>query len=149
MRARKVNRRTFLQVAGVDLAGGLAAWMGLDDRILLGMSRSMLPVPRVIWKNQVRGDRKALDFMTDDHHRIRDFVVMELPRVGQPLSPEFIAQALDIPLARVAGVLGELERRMTFLFRNDQGAVVWAYPVTAQATPHHLTFSTGERIYAA
>jgi hypothetical protein len=92
---------------------------------------------------------RALDFMTDDHHRIRDFVVMELPRVGQPLSLEFIAQALDIPLARVTDILGDLERHMTFLFCNEQGAVVWAYPVTAQATPHHVTFSSGEQIYAA
>ena len=153
MRARRVNRRTFLQVAGVvagvGIAGSLAAQMGLDDSIFLGLSRSMLPIPRVIWKNQVRGDRNVLDFMTEDHHRIRDFVVMELPRVGKPLSPEFIAQTLNLPLARVTDILGDLERRMTFLFRNGQGAVVWAYPVTAQATPHHVTFSSGEQIYAA
>ncbi|OGO41196.1 MAG: hypothetical protein A2Z04_05735 [Chloroflexi bacterium RBG_16_57_9] len=27
--------------------------------------------------------------------------------------------------------------------------VVWAYPVTVARTPHHLTFSTGEQVYAA
>jgi hypothetical protein len=153
MRARKVNRRTFLQVAGaaasVGLVGSLAAHVGLEDSMLLGVSRCMLPVPRMIWKSQVPEDRKALDFMTEDHHRIRDFVVMELPRVGEPLSPEFIAQALDIPPAKVTDILGDLEQHMTFLFRNEQGAVVWAYPVTAQATPHHVTFSSGEQIYAA
>jgi hypothetical protein len=36
-----------------------------------------------------------------------------------------------------------------FLFRNDQGAVVWAYPVTADKTPHHMILSTGEQVYAA
>jgi hypothetical protein len=153
MRARKVNRRTFLHIAGaassVGIAGGLAARMGLDDSMLLGLSRTMLPIPRVIWKSQLPKDRKALDFMTRDHHRIRDFVVMELPRVGKPLSPELIAQALDLPLAKVTGILGDLEQHMTFLFRNEQGAVVWAYPVTAQVTPHRMTFSTGEQIYAA
>ena len=30
-----------------------------------------------------------------------------------------------------------------------QGAVTWAYPVTVDQTPHHLTFNTGEKIYAA
>jgi len=38
---------------------------------------------------------------------------------------------------------------MTFLFRNKEGEVVWAYPVTVDKTPHHLTFSTGEQLYAA
>ena len=153
MRARKVNRRTFLHIAGaassVGIVGGLAAQMGLDDNMLLGLSRTMLPIPRMIWKSQVPGDRKALDFMTQDHHRIRDFVVMELPRVGKPLSPEFIAQALDLPLAKVTDILSDLEQHMTFLFRNEQGAVVWAYPVTAAVTPHHVTFGSGEQIHAA
>jgi hypothetical protein len=153
MRARKVNRRTFLHVAGaassVGLAGGIAAQMGLGDSMLLGISRCMLPIPRMIWKSQVPEDRKALDFMTQDHHRIRDFVVVELPRVGKPLSPQFIAQALNLPLAKVTDILSDLELHMTFLFRNEQGEVVWAYPVTAEVTPHHVTFSSGEQIYAA
>jgi hypothetical protein len=153
MRARKVNRRTFLQIAGaaasVGIVGGLATQMGLDDSILLGLSHTMLPIPRMIWKSRVPEDRQALDFMTQDHHRIRDFVVMELPQVGKPLSPEFIAETLSLPLARVIGILDDLERHMTFLFRNEQGAVTWAYPVTAEATPHHVTFSSGEQIYAA
>jgi hypothetical protein len=38
---------------------------------------------------------------------------------------------------------------MTFLFRNEQGAVAWAYPVTVDRTPHYVTFSTGEQVYAA
>jgi hypothetical protein len=38
---------------------------------------------------------------------------------------------------------------MTFLFRNEHGAVEWAYPVTAARTPHRVAFSTGERINAA
>ena len=38
---------------------------------------------------------------------------------------------------------------MTFLFRNSQGAVTWAYPVTVEPTPHRVAFSTGEEVYAA
>jgi hypothetical protein len=38
---------------------------------------------------------------------------------------------------------------MTFICRNDEGMAVWAYPVTVEKTPHRLTFSTGEQIYAA
>jgi hypothetical protein len=87
--------------------------------------------------------------MTEEHHRIRNFVVTELPRAGEPLSPEFIAQALKLPLDQVVGILDDLEKHMSFLFRNEQGAVEWAYPVTVDQTPHRMTFSTGERVNAA
>ena len=38
---------------------------------------------------------------------------------------------------------------MTFLFRNPAGDVTWAYPVTVDQTPHQVTFSSGEKLYAA
>ena len=38
---------------------------------------------------------------------------------------------------------------MTFLFRNAQGAVTWAYPVTVEPRRTASPFSTGEQIYAA
>jgi hypothetical protein len=38
---------------------------------------------------------------------------------------------------------------MTFLFRNEEGAVTWAYPVTVERTPHRVSLSTGEQVYAA
>ena len=68
---------------------------------------------------------------------------------GKPLSPKTIAEKLDLPEKRVAVVLDDLEKHMTFLFRNGDGNVTWAYPVTVEKTPHHLTFSSGEQIYAA
>jgi hypothetical protein len=95
-------------------------------------------------------DTKAgLSFMSEEHHLIRNFVVAELPRVGVPLSPDLIATRLNLPDARVISLLDDLEKHMTFLFRNEQGAVTWAYPVTIDRTPHHLSFSTGEQVYAA
>jgi hypothetical protein len=152
MPRREIDRRTFLKIAGVTtgvaVGGGIAAHIGLEDNLLLGVWRYLLPVPRPIWQSQVRGDVE-LDFMSGEHHNVRDFVVLELPRVGRPLTPEFIAQELNLSLPRVAGILDDLEAHMTFLFRNEQGAVAWAYPVTADRTPHHVTFSTGEQIYAA
>ena len=108
----------------------------------------MVPIPRLIWQRQVRGDVQ-LDFMTEEHHRVRNFVVTEIPRVEKPLSPEFIAQELKLPLDQVVDILDDLEKHMTFLFRNEQGAVAWAYPVTVDQTPHRMTFSTGEQINAA
>ena len=120
----------------------------MGDSLLLGFWRLMLPVPGAIWRRHVSGDAQ-LDFMSQDHHRVREFVVRELPRARAPLPPELIAQALDLDLGRVVTLLDELERHMTFLFRNEQGAVVWAYPVTAERTPHRARLSTGELAYAA
>jgi hypothetical protein len=120
----------------------------MKDKLLLGVSRYLLPIPRFIWQRQVRGDAR-LDFMSVDHHRVRDFVVMEIPKAGKPLSPDSIAQALGLPLDRLSAILDDLELHLTFLFRNPQGDVEWAYPVTAACTPHHVAFSSGERIDAA
>ena len=66
-----------------------------------------------------------------------------------PISPETIAAAVHLPLERVRSLLDELEHAMTFLFRNAAGAVTWAYPVTVDQTPHQVTFSSGEKLYAA
>ena len=107
----------------------------------------------MLWNRQVSRTRKkmeeALAFMSGEHRLVHHFVVRELHRVGKALPPEFIAEKLSLPLARVGALLDELEEHMTFLFRNDEGAVAWAYPVTVDKTPHHLTFSTGEQLYAA
>jgi hypothetical protein len=125
----------------------------MNKNLLLGTARHMLPIPRWVWQGQVSQQAKhgdaSLDFMTAEHHLIRNFVVRELPRVGKPLPPDFIAQSLNLPTAQVTVILEELEKHMTFLFRNEQGAVTWAYPVTVDVTPHRVTFSTGEQVYAA
>ena len=87
--------------------------------------------------------------MSVDHHRVRDFVVLEIARRGEPLSPLLIASELNLPVEQVGTIIEELEKGMTFIFRNEEGAVAWAYPVTADPTPHRVFFSSGEQIYAA
>jgi hypothetical protein len=125
----------------------------MSGRALIGLGQHMIPVPHMLWQWQVRrGAQRAkahLGFMSEEHHLVREFAVRELPKVGEPLSPEFIAEDLNLPLARIEGILDELEKHMTFVCRNSQGAVVWAYPVTAESTPHRVTFSTGEQVYSA
>jgi hypothetical protein len=125
----------------------------MNERLLLGLGRHLLPIPPLVWQRHVaggaEGNRAALGFMSDDHHRVRDLAVVELPRAGAPLPPEMFAARLKLPLPLVQAILDELERHMTFLFRNAVGAVTWAYPVTVDPTPHRVTFSTGERINAA
>jgi hypothetical protein len=96
-----------------------------------------------------RATRRQVSSLGADHHRVRDFVVVEIPRVGRSLPAGTIADRLDMPLADVQLILDELERRKIFLFRNQVGVVEWAYPVTAKPTPHRATFSSGETIWAA
>ena len=125
----------------------------MDRRLLLGIKRFIFPVPRAVWQKQVmksaRGTSRHLSFMSTEHHQVREFVVRELPRFARPLEPELIAAELGLSLDRVQTILDELEAHMTFLFRNENGAVTWAYPVTVDETPHRLSFSSGEQIYAA
>jgi hypothetical protein len=154
MSGRKIDRRTFLRMAGVvtvgvAIGGGIVTHVASDeDSLLLGVWRYLIPIPRQVWQSQVQGDAD-LSFMSDDHHRVRDLAVLALPRSRKPLTPESIAQALELSCARVISILDELEAHMTFLFRNEQGAVTWAYPVTVDQTPHRVTFSSGEQVYAA
>jgi hypothetical protein len=127
----------------------------MKDRIMLGLWKYILSVPSFLldMKKQIAREKMryeaAMGFMTDDHRSVHHFVVRELPFAGKPLSPEFIARKLDLPHDRVVSVLDDLEKHMTFLFKNKQGDVTWAYPVTIDKTPHHLTFSSGEQVYAA
>jgi hypothetical protein len=125
----------------------------MNKSLLLGISRFLLRIPRPIWQQEVarsaRAAQKSLVFMKDEHHRVRDFVVRELPRLAQPIPPETIAQSLNMEPGQIVSILDELEKNLSFLFRNEQGAVTWAYPVTVDKTPHRITFSSGEQIYAA
>jgi hypothetical protein len=125
----------------------------MDNRLLLGLWRCMLPVPRQLWQGLVSKDAEStdarLDFMSEEHHLVRNFAVEELPRYGKPLASEYIAQRVGLPLERVKVILDELEENKTFLFRNGRGEVHWAYPVTVAKTPHHASLSTGEQVYAA
>ena len=125
----------------------------MDNHLMKGFWRYMIKVPPSLWKKEVskhiRRVKGELDFMSNDHRRVHHWVVKELPISSKPLSPKTIAEKLDLPGKRVAEVLDDLEKHMTFLFRNGDGNVTWAYPVTVEKTPHHLTFSSGEQIYSA
>ncbi len=127
----------------------------MKDRIMLGLWKYMLSIPpslidmrKKLEKEKLRHE-KAMGFMTDEHRRVHHFAVRELPKRGQALPPDIIAAELGLPRERVVSILDDLEQHMTFLWRNGQGEVAWAYPVTVDKTPHHVTFSTGEQIYAA
>ncbi|HJP36332.1 MAG: hypothetical protein QF609_04605 [Gammaproteobacteria bacterium] len=125
----------------------------MHNKLMAGVWRYVIGVPQFLWEKQIAAMKAQIEvelgFMMREHRRVHHWVVGELPRAGGPLTPESIAASLDLPLDRVKAVLDDLEAHMTFLFRNPEGAVVWAYPVTVDETPHRVTFNTGERLYAA
>ncbi|MCA9719321.1 MAG: hypothetical protein H6713_02250 [Myxococcales bacterium] len=127
----------------------------MTGSVLVGFWRRTIRIPGFAWRRAIRSaaasTRAAQRFMTDEHHRVRDHAVRELARTGAPLPPPSIADALELPLPRVAALLDELERRLTYLFRDAAGAVEWAYPFTASETPHRVRFDRGppEPVHAA
>ena len=73
----------------------------MNKSLLLGLWKYLFPVPRPLWQRQVihstrQASEHALDFMSKEHHRVRDFVVVELPRVAKPLSAGLIAERLSL-----------------------------------------------------
>lgn len=125
----------------------------MEETILLGRGRHITSIPRQHWEEHLaqapQHAQSRLGFMSADHHRVRYFVVEELPRRGEPLPPEAIARRLQLPLDRVEAILADLEQHLFFLVRNAAGAVHWAFPVTVEPTAHALRFSTGEQLHAA
>ncbi len=113
----------------------------------------MVHLPRKEWETNLsqvpERNKMRLRFMSRAHHLVRNFVVRELPSVGAPIEEAIIARELGLPVSQVKDILEDLERNLFFLVRNELGAVSWAYPVTVEQTPHHMTFSTGERLYGA
>ncbi len=125
----------------------------MSNKLMLGLWRYVLHVPPIFWQKQIEKGKKrfekAYGKMPKDFSNVHHFVVRELPRVGKPLSEEFISGKLDLSIDRVRSALDYLEKRMTYLYRNKAGEVMWAYPVTVEKTPHKLAFNTGEKLYAA
>jgi hypothetical protein len=56
---------------------------------------------------------------------------------------------LSLTSERTEEILANLETHLTFLYRNSDGEVTWAYPVTVEKTPHAITFHSGEQLYGA
>ncbi len=125
----------------------------MKNTFMIGLWRYILKLPPFLWEKQVALATKKFEaensFMSGEHRLVHHFVVKELPYAGKPLSPERIATTLGLALSHVNTILDDLETHLTFLFRNDTGNVVWAYPVTVEKTPHQVRFQTGEHVYAA
>ena len=125
----------------------------MKDNIYLGMGGLFIPIPSFIWRRLVAKTASDaednLNFMSADHHKVRDFVVTQIPQVDEPISTAAIAENLDMRVEDANRIIDELERGMTFLYRSRPEGVTWAYPVTVDSTPHRVTFNSGVQTFAA
>jgi len=122
------------------------------ERILLGVGRRMVPVPEWLFRLMVKRDAKKLakrPALEPDERRVQHFAVREIPRRREAVAPRVFADELDLPLDQVNLILDKLERRMTFLCRRGGENVMWAYPVTAEETPHQVRMDGGPAFSAA
>ena len=125
----------------------------MNNWMTAGVWRLVLRLPPGIGTKRVEQlaarARAEAGALSAQHRAVHHFVVRELPRHGRAMAPETIADSLGLPTHEVAAILADLEAKKGFLFRNDEGSVVWAYPVTAEPTPHRIHFKSGETLYAA
>jgi hypothetical protein len=125
----------------------------MNDTVLIGRGDSIINIPRKDWEQELSSApeiiSRRLEFMSADHHSVRNFVVRELPRLGRAISLSEISDAMHLSPERTASIVDDLEKNLFFLVRAGVSEVSWAFPVTADETGHHLIFSTGERLDAA
>ena len=125
----------------------------MRNKLMAGVWRYILGVPPFLWEKQIEKAvhkvRRSTRFMSAEHRLVHHYVVRELQRRGKPISPDLVAQELALTPERAGEILDELEQHLTFVCRDSEGQVVWAYPVTVERTPHAITFDSGEQLYAA
>jgi AraC-like DNA-binding protein len=125
----------------------------MEETVLLGRGRNIVTIPRQLLDTHLdqvpEHSKRRLAFMTAKHHEVRYYVVREMPRIGEPITPDQIARDLGMSKDEVRRILDDLEQNLFFLVRDDNGAVSWAFPITTEATPHQLTFQSGERLFGA
>lgn len=121
--------------------------------VLVGRGAGMATLPEAEWWSAVHahmpGARQRFAALPPLLRAVRRAAVILVTRTGRPVPPQAIVAEVRAPLPEVVAALDDLERRLFFLVRDGCGDVAWAFPVTAVATPHHLTFPSGERRYGA
>ena len=123
------------------------------DTVLIGRGDTISTIPQSDWEHELSlapaGIGGRLEFMSPDHHLVRNFVLRELPCLGRPINVADISHALHLTRERTTSIVEDLEKNLFFLVRGNGEEMSWAFPVTTEETGHHLVFSTGERLDAA
>lgn len=125
----------------------------LQCKAFIGIWRFLLPLPQALVRRDIRNSayaicRKSVD-ISEDERRVHRFVVTAITNTCKPVTPEMIAQELDMPLDRVKTIVDKLEGMKFFFYRYNNVGINWAYPVTAEDQLYKMRFDTGEQFYAA
>jgi hypothetical protein len=119
----------------------------------LGLGGRLFPVPGALirWMagKQSASWARRNGRLTELQATVRILAVQHLPDSDKPMTAAAIAELGGLAEADVAQALVELHRLLGFIALDRDGAVEWAYPVTVDATPHYLSFESGERMSAA
>jgi hypothetical protein len=125
----------------------------LKRKAFLGIWRFMIPLPQSMIKKDIRGMAKAIcrntAHISENDRKVHRFVVMTMTKTNNPVSPEYIAEKLEMTLDRVKDIIDKLEELKVFFYRYNNHGINWAYPVTAEKQIHKMVFSTGEQCNAA
>jgi transcription initiation factor IIE alpha subunit len=110
-------------------------------------------LPQALIKSLIRRTadaicRKTAD-VSEEERKVHRFVVMTMTETNEPVTSEYIAEKLHMPLNRVRDIVDKLEEMKVFFYRYNNQGINWAYPVTAENVVHKTTFSTGEQCNAA
>lgn len=125
----------------------------LKRKAFMGIWRFMIPLPQALIKKDMAAMAKAICRRTADvseeERKVHRFVVMTMTETNEPVSPEYIAEKLEMPLDRVRDIVDKLEEMKVFFYRYHSQGINWAYPVTTENGVHQMAFSTGEKCNAA
>ena len=81
---------------------------------------------------------RRLEFLTPDHHRIRNLAVTQVAAGQGPVRVDWLAARLAMTPIEVDARLHELEQGLFFVVRDSEGSVTWAFPFSAEETAHKV-----------
>ncbi|MFC1813860.1 hypothetical protein ACFL03_14335 [Thermodesulfobacteriota bacterium] len=127
--------------------------VNLKKKAFIGIWRFMIPLPQALIKKDIRTMASAICRKTanvsEEERKVHRFVVMTMTETNEPVTLEYIAEKLDMPLDRVRDIVDKLEEMKVFFYRYNSQGINWAYPVTAENGRYKMAFSTGEQLDAA
>jgi hypothetical protein len=83
------------------------------NKALIGIWRFMIPLPQALIKRGIGTTADAICRKTADvsreERKVHRFVVTTMTETNEPVTPEHIAEKLDMPLDRVRQIVDKLE----------------------------------------
>ncbi len=118
-----------------------------------GRGTELVALPEPAWwaelERHLPAVRRRHEALPALHREVRRAAVRLLVATGRPVPATALAREVGAAVGEVEAALSDLERGLFFLVRDGRGEVSWAFPVTADVTPHALAFASGERLYGA